>query len=592
MRFDEVGTVRDVMEWLELHCVDPSDPLATGPAGGVGRRAGSDGTPLVDGFAALEYASLRELAPTTARAFLLDVADLVHRFPKLFRAVMALWIPVWQARKIAVACRSLSLAAALRVDAEIAAKAAGLPWSRLLTQLDAAIKRADPELAERQRLKAKQARYVALCRSEDGINTLIARADQGDLVMVYALVERLAEILVLEGNTELADARRATAFGLLAQPALVLQMLLRHADDRAHGETRNSTPADGTHADSTPAESAPADGTHADSTPRDSAPAGGESQAQAASEGRSGPEPTAEPVQDTLPDEDELLDEEPPVWTDEGYAEPPDSPDSPSDADPGSRWRRRPPPAPESSPFSPGWSSESGWSSEPGGSPESESSFESDGDGPDKAAPCPHCGGGDGSGLRLDLPGLTELLTEKGLRAARPRVVLNVSLTDQTLATGEGVVRVDHPDYGPMLASQLREFLVRHSCSISLRPVLDPDHLPAVDAYEIPRVVRDAVRLRHVASVFPWSSSTGTGMDLDHTNPYRWDGTPGQTGPRNLGPLARTEHNARTHGLWTVQAPHPGVFLWRSPHGYYFLCTNQGTQSLGPLPDPSQQRRE
>lgn len=551
MRSDEVGTVRDVMEWLELHCVDPTDPMATGPAGGVGRRAGSDGTPLVDEFAALEYASLRELAPPTARAFLLDVADLVHRFPKLFRAVMALWIPVWQARKIAVACRQLSLAAALRVDAEIAAKAAGLPWSRLLTQLDAAIKRADPELAERQRVKAKQARYVALCRSEDGINTLIARADQGDLVMVYALVERLAEILAMEGNTELADARRATAFGLLAQPALVLQMLLRHAHDSAHAETSNNTPTD--------------------STPADSAPAGGGSQAQAASEGTRGSEPTAEPVQDSLLGEDE-----PPAWTAEEYAEPPDPM---PDADSGSRWRRRPAPPPESSLFPPGWSSESDWSSEPGRSAEPE------GDSPNKASPCPHCGAEDRSGLRLNLPGLSDLLTEKGLRAARPRVVLNVYLTDQTLATGDGVVRVDHADYGPMLASQLREFLATHACSISVRPVLDPDHLPAVDAYEIPKGVRDAVRLRHVASVFPWSSSTNSHLDLDHTNPYRWDGTPGQTGPRNLGPLLRGEHNARTHGLWTVQAPHPGVFLWRSPHGYYFLCTNQGTQSLGPLPD-------
>ena len=29
-----------------------------------------------------------------------------------------------------------------------------------------------------------------------------------------------------------------------------------------------------------------------------------------------------------------------------------------------------------------------------------------------------------------------------------------------------------------------------------------------------------------------------------YTNPYRWDGTPGQTGPANLGPLTRSEHNA------------------------------------------------
>ena len=46
---------------------------------------------------------------------------------------------------------------------------------------------------------------MQLCRSEDGINTMIVRADAGDLIMVYALVDRLADILDLEGNTEPAD---------------------------------------------------------------------------------------------------------------------------------------------------------------------------------------------------------------------------------------------------------------------------------------------------------------------------------------------------------------------------------------------------
>ena len=164
--------------------------------------------------------------------------------------------------------------------------------------------------------------------------------------------------------------------------------------------------------------------------------------------------------------------------------------------------------------------------------------------------------------------------------------MLNVHLTDQTLATGTGVVRTDHPDLGPLLATQLREFLNTHTCHITVRPVLDLDHIPSVDAYEIPHRIRDAVRTRHIASVFPYSSATATNLDLDHTHPYRWDGTPGQTGPANLGPLTRGEHNAKTHGLWTVTAPHPGVFLWRAPHGHWFLSTNHGTQHLGPLPDP------
>ena len=246
IRAEELGTVCDLQAWLALHSVDPTDPLAKGIAGGAGRRAGSDGTPLVDEFAVREYAALRHQSEPTARALMTDIADLEHRFPKLWAAVQALWLPVWQARKIVAACRELSQEAAALVDTEMAAVVAGLPWSRILTRLGAAIMTADPVLAEAKRQQAKSARFVQLCRSEDGINTMIVRADAGDLIMVYALVDRLADILALEGNTEPADQRRATAFGLLAQPAMILAMLLRHTHDgtaavsppRAESESR------------------------------------------------------------------------------------------------------------------------------------------------------------------------------------------------------------------------------------------------------------------------------------------------------------------------------------------------------------------
>ena len=201
IRAEELGTVLDLQAWLALHSVDPTDPFATGIAGGAGRRSGSDGTPMVDEFAVREYAALRHQSEPTARAFMIDVADLEHRFPKLWAAVQALWLPVWQARKIVAACRELSQEAAALVDAEMAAVVAGLPWSRILTKLAAAIMQADPALAEKKRVQAKSARFVQLCRSEDGINTMIVRADAGDLVMVYALVDRLADILALEGNS-------------------------------------------------------------------------------------------------------------------------------------------------------------------------------------------------------------------------------------------------------------------------------------------------------------------------------------------------------------------------------------------------------
>lgn len=136
-----------------------------------------------------------------------------------------------------------------------------------------------------------------------------------------------------------------------------------------------------------------------------------------------------------------------------------------------------------------------------------------------------------------------------------------------------------------MLLSQLVAMLGRHQCTISLRPVLDPANLAAVDSYEIPQTLRDAVRTRHPASVFP--SRTGKHLELDHTIRHTHNTEPtGQTRIGNLGPLAHPEHQAKTDGIWHVEHPHPGVFLWRSPHGYYFLVTDHGTQALGPKPAP------
>jgi hypothetical protein len=70
-------------------------------------------------------------------------------------------------------------------------------------------------------------------------------------------------------------------------------------------------------------------------------------------------------------------------------------------------------------------------------------------------------------------------------------------------------------------------------------------------------------------------------MDLDHHIAYQPDGPPGQTHVDTLGPLTRSEHRVKTFARWTVHLIHPGVLIWRSPHGLELLVTNQGTQHLG-----------
>ena len=161
-------------------------------------------------------------------------------------------------------------------------------------------------------------------------------------------------------------------------------------------------------------------------------------------------------------------------------------------------------------------------------------------------------------------------------------MVIHVHVTDQTLTEQHGVVRTEH---GPITLDQFRHWLTQADPVITIRPVLDPAATAAVDAYEIPQRLRQAMTVRHPGSVWPFSPATtirtGGRLDLDHTIPHTNTGPPGQTGMGNLGPLTRTEHRAKTLGGWQARQPDLGTYLWRSPDGLVALTTNQGTLLLG-----------
>ena len=168
------------------------------------------------------------------------------------------------------------------------------------------------------------------------------------------------------------------------------------------------------------------------------------------------------------------------------------------------------------------------------------------------------------------------------LKRLRPKVVLHFHLSDTAVRTQSGLVR---PEYGTAnTLAQLKDWLAETGCHVTVQPVLDPADVAPVDAYEIPQRTRDAVRLRNMADVFPFGSCTTATMDLDHTKPYLpmdRGGPPGQTSLANLGPMTRHHHRAVTHDRWGKQQPAPGQFLFRSPKGYVYLVTNQGTLPLG-----------
>jgi hypothetical protein len=166
--------------------------------------------------------------------------------------------------------------------------------------------------------------------------------------------------------------------------------------------------------------------------------------------------------------------------------------------------------------------------------------------------------------------------------AARPRVVLHFHLCEAALRSGYAIVRPE--DGGPLTLDQLLEFLSRNRCQVRIQPVLDPIELAPVDGYEVPRRLRAAVRAQQIADIFPFGSCLSPSMDLDHTAryvPMDYGGPPGQTARGNLGPFVRSGHRAVTHGGWQKHQPEPGYYVHRSPTGYVYLVTNQGTLALG-----------
>ena len=106
-----------------------------------------------------------------------------------------------------------------------------------------------------------------------------------------------------------------------------------------------------------------------------------------------------------------------------------------------------------------------------------------------------------------------------------------------------------------------------------------------VEAYEVPAADARSPHARRPSSVFPWTRTDRP--DVDHTIPFV-PGSGKQTRVDNLGPLDRRGHRIKTHGHgWVHRQPRPGVYLWRTPHGYWFRVDNDGTHPLGRDPDLS-----
>lgn len=332
------------------------------------------------------------------------------------------------------------------------------------------------------------------------MKTLVAKAAAGDVVLFMAMVNRIADILAAEGDHDLIDVRRSKAVGILAQPALALELLWKHRADP-------DTPPEPAHPE--PEWS----WRHPRQESRDAEPVDPES---------------VPPDPDDRPDHLNHLDHL-------------------GDAEAG-----RPVPA-QPEPFPDDAEEPDGELAEPAGAEDEHRSVivQRAGIDPDRL---------------------------------RPRVIVYVHLSEAALRGGAGVARVE--GCGPITLAQVRRFF-GSGCQISIQPVLNLSGVQPVDGYEVPAGMREALQLRTPADVFPDGVNLTRRQDADHTIPYvptGSGGAPGQTGLHNLGPLSRHHHRVKTFTGWQVCQPEPGSYLWRSPHGWLYLLTADGTHPLGKNP--------
>jgi hypothetical protein len=236
----ETRRLQIAAHWADIH---PGDAVVESRLPGSERpvQLGGDGTPTVGDFCPAELGCVLRMSDGSASRLIGDALDLRHRLRSIWAAALAGQVPAHQARHIASATRHLTAEQASWVGAQLAPSLGAVSWGRLQTLLEAKLIEADPVGAEQRAALAAQERFVRLGRSsEHGLKLIIARATAGDAIWFKATIDRIADILARQGDTDSVDVRRSKAIGILAQPAQALQLLCQHQDDDWDGPAEPS----------------------------------------------------------------------------------------------------------------------------------------------------------------------------------------------------------------------------------------------------------------------------------------------------------------------------------------------------------------
>lgn len=191
-------------------------------------RIDADGVPLFGEFLPLEIAALKRISVSAATWLIRDLVILRHRHPLWWSAAQAGRVPVFRACQLAVevARWNLTIAQAHAVDALVADCLGVMSWRRVLERTRAAIIEVAPDAVREATARARSEKF---CRrhttDEPTIGLITARVDTADAIAFDEMVDRIADLLGVQGDDAPKDHRRASALGVLAAPGRACALL-------------------------------------------------------------------------------------------------------------------------------------------------------------------------------------------------------------------------------------------------------------------------------------------------------------------------------------------------------------------------------
>ena len=178
-----------------------------------------------------------------------------------------------------------------------------------------------------------------------------------------------------------------------------------------------------------------------------------------------------------------------------------------------------------------------------------------------------------------DCAGASQRLGTRHGRAA----VVNVAVPFTALA-GINDEPGELSGYGPVTAEVARRIA---GDAVWRRILTDPASGALLDygvtRYVPPQHLAEHVIARDRTCRFATCAHPAETSELDHTTPFRPDGTGGPTAAGNLGPLHRRHHNDKTHHGFEFTQPEPGRYVITTPAG---LSYQVDPEIIGPVDDP------